>query len=879
MKQEKPAEEKLTIHRLDQCSHGDGSSPMEVDSKNGRIVRIKALHYNREYDPEDYHPWKIDAHGKTFEPMDRKPAPPYCFAYKKRIYSPNRILYPLMRIDWDPNGNRNTQNRGKSKYKRISWDEALDIITSELKRIQKKYGMYAVLAQSDGHGETKTIHGPHGCQDRLLNLMGGHTKQARNPDSWEGWYWGAKHVWGMDGAFGCQERQTNTVSDFAENGQLLLVWGGDPETTPWGLASDQTCSSILYYYSEIGCEQIYIAPNLNYAAAVHADKWIPIHANTDAALHLAIAYIWMTEGTYDKKYVKTHTFGFDKFQDYVLGKEDGVPKTPKWAEGKCGVPSRIIKALASDWASKRTSTMHGFGGGMIRGPYSSEPARLEVLLLGMQGLGKPGANQICVAALGGFAPSDDAHAHLRDMVKFISPTPRGILVPDVRGVYTGWIPDTSWYPMPKQFIPKTLIPEAILHPPISWYGTTIAYEKTEDQFIKYHYPVDGCSEVHMIWTDTPCWITCWNETNRIVEAYQSPTIEFMLAQHPWMENDCTFADIVLPVAVNLELNDIGADRVGGQYNTVFLEEKAVEPIGEAKSDYEIVCMIADKLGMLNEYTHGKTIPQLIKESYQLSGVRDMVSWETLKKKKYYIVPTDPDWKTRKPGMAPFQEDPKENPVKTPSGKLEFYSQNLAKYFPDDKERPPVPHWIPQGETHQESRDHYRANIYPLLMTTPHPRWRVHANMDELDWIREIPSCKIRGMDGYQYEPVWIHPIDAAKRGIKQNDIVKVFNERGMVLAGAYVNERIMPGNVLMDHGSRYDPLELGKFDRGGAINTITPFNIVSKNAAGMVVNGFLVDVQPVDLDELKKKYPEAFSQPYDQAAGLKFERVLTKGEK
>lgn len=523
--------------------------------------------------------------------------------------------------------------------------------------------------------------------------------------------------------------------------------------------------------------------------------------------------------------------------------------------------------------------MHGMGGGLIRGPYSTEPARLEVLLLGMQGIGKPGANQLWVAGLGGFEPTTDSHAYLREAGKATSPMPRGDVIPDVREVYTGWIPDTSWYPLPKQFIPKTLIPEAILNPPISWYSTTIAYEKTEDQFVKYSYPVEGYPEVHMIWTDTPCWITCWNESNRIIEAYQSPKIEFMLAQHPWMENDCLFADIVLPVATHVELDDIGADRIGGQFNTIFLEEKAIEPVGEAKSDYEIVCMVADKLGLLKEYTNGKSIKELIKESYDHSGVTDLVSWEKLQDKKYFVVPPDREWEERPRGMIEFYEDPEKNPVKTPSGKLEYYSQGLAKHFPDDKERPPVPHWIPQGESHQESLEHYRAKQYPLLMVSPHPRWRVHANMDEMSWLREIETCKVRGVDGYQYEPVWIHPVDAARRGIKHGDIVKVFNERGEVLAGAYLTERVMPGNVNMDHGARFDPIDMGKLDRGGAINTITPFNITSKNAAGMVVNGFLVDIRPVNIDELKKKYPEAFLRPYNQAAGLVFERVLVKGEK
>ncbi len=113
--------------------------------------------------------------------------PPHALAYKKRIYSPNRILYPLKRVDWDPDGERNPQNRGKSGYVRISWDEATDIIAKEIRRIIQKYESYAILGQVDGHGETKVVHGTHGCSHRLLEILGGYTQQIRNPDSWEGW--------------------------------------------------------------------------------------------------------------------------------------------------------------------------------------------------------------------------------------------------------------------------------------------------------------------------------------------------------------------------------------------------------------------------------------------------------------------------------------------------------------------------------------------------------------------------------------------------------------------------------------------------------------------------------------------------------------------
>jgi len=158
----------------------------------------------------------------------------------------------------------------------------------------------------------------------------------------------------------------------------------------------------------------------------------------------------------------------------------------------------------------------------------------------------------------------------------------------------------------------------------------------------------------------------------------------------------------------------------------------------------------------------------------------------------------------------------------------------------------------------------------------HPRHRTHANIDDNEWFHEIVTSKVRGKDGYLYEPCWLHPKTAAERGIKTGDIVQVFNERGIVLCGAYVTERVIPGAAYVDHGARADFIVPGYLDRGGAINLISPHNTTSKNAAGMVCSGFLVDVQPFDIDECRKKYPDAFNKPYDPDSGLVFERVLAK---
>ena len=146
-----------------------------------------------------------------------------------------------------------------------------------------------------------------------------------------------------------------------------------------------------------------------------------------------------------------------------------------------------------------------------------------------------------------------------------------------------------------------------------------------------------------------------------------------------------------------------------------------------------------------------------------------------------------------------------------------------------------------------------------------------------DEALEIVASEIKRIQG-KYEPVWIHPADAAERGMENGDVVKVYNDRGVVLGGAYVTEGMIPDVVYQDHGVRYDPIVPGELDKAGANSTIAPRKTTSKNATGMATSGFLVEVERVDLGELMKKYPEAFRRPYHPAAGLLMERVLVGRE-
>jgi molybdopterin guanine dinucleotide-containing S/N-oxide reductase-like protein len=858
--------EQAFIKGIATSSFGHGGSAARVEAKNGKVVRIRPLHYDEQYTAEEIGQWKVEARGKVFQSLLKTIPNPPGITYKKRIYSPNRILYPLKRIDWDPNGERNPQNRGRSKYKRITWDEATDLIADEIKRIKAQYGLTAMLLQGDGHGESKIVHAAHGCQTRLFDCMSedkyetDYTLQVRTPDSWEGWRWGAAHMWGME-PLGTFTPKTNTAGDIAEHSDMIFFWGCDWETTNRQNCGQET-TLWSQFYRDLGIKMIFVCPDLNYTCAVYGDKWIPVYPNTDGALLLAIAYTWIIGDTYDKDYLATHTYKFDKFKAYVMGEDDGIPKTPKWASPLCGVPVWTIKALAKEWASKTAAFASSTAGGICRGSYSTEPVRLQVACAAMQGLGKPGTHRFGDRSI-----------------------PRSAVPVNSYSAYQGLEErrTASMRRYPKQFIPKTRICDAILDHgpdnPMKFYGTGSPLIPSKNQFIEYQYPARGCSEIHMIWTDSPSWQTCWNEGNRVDAAFTSPKIETIIAQHPWMENDMIYADIILPTCTKFELQDImiGTDQF---CQSIYPEGQCIEPLGESLSDWEAVCEVARKLGVFDEYTEGKSVEDWMKFGYEKSGIKNLITWEDLNQKGFFCVPPAKDWEKDAVGISRFYNDPENYPLTTPTGKIEFESMDLLRHFPDDEERPAVPHWIPYGKTHQESRVHPRAEKYPLLIVSNHGRWRTHSNFDDVSWCREIATCKVKGCDGYMYEPLWIHPSDADKRGIRQGDIVQVYNERGIILGGAYITERIMPEVVYMDHGARLDPILPGKIDRGGAINLITPGPTLSPNTQGQVASGFLVEVERVtqeQMDQWKQKYPEAFQREYDPASGLMFNGWIEGG--
>ena len=471
------SELKTTVQSI--ACGGTGGDLTYVDSKDGKIVRIRPIHYLDTYTEEELEPsmWEIKVGDKVFRPSYKALPNYFALAYKNRVYSKNRVRYPLKRVDWEPGGDPskiNAANRGKSKYVRISWDEALDIMESEIRRIIDTYGAYSVLTiGEDGHRESKNLHSGGGMHSTLMSKLGGYTREVRTPDSVEGWYWGAKHFWGS----GCNKGlgmpappQTgynpwHVLRDISEHSEMIAFAAGDWELTQ-NYAS-QLWSRLLKFWEECGKKFVVVDPFCNYTACCHDYKWIPILPNTDAALDFAVMYVWFTEDLYDKEYCETHTVGLDKVKAYVLGTdEEGIPKTPAWAAERTGIPEYTIKAYARNRARFTTASVH-FSSGAIKGPYSFEPGRTHAYLLGLQGLGKPGVQQAYMnSSLIGketIARSTSAPFSMSNQCRMFYPS--------------------------EQKIPRTMIAEALLSGKAEWYGSpAIVYVETSEQFEKNTYP-------------------------------------------------------------------------------------------------------------------------------------------------------------------------------------------------------------------------------------------------------------------------------------------------------------------------------------------------------------------------------------------------------
>ena len=248
-------------------------------------------------DKEDFKSWTIDADGKRYTPPNKFNLAPFVHAERQRVYSDDRIRYPYKRVDFDPHGERHTEMRGKSGYERISWDEALDIIEGEIIRIRDEYGPSAVTAMTSSHHNWGLVGYRWGPFSRFFNMIG-YTPVLDNPDSWEGWHWGATHTYGFYWRLGMPEPY-DMLEDALQNAEMIVFWSDDPDSTH-GTYTGQDSAVWRIWLTEKGVKMVFIDPYYNYTAAAMGGKWIPIRMGTGTALAVAIAFVWVTEDTYDK---------------------------------------------------------------------------------------------------------------------------------------------------------------------------------------------------------------------------------------------------------------------------------------------------------------------------------------------------------------------------------------------------------------------------------------------------------------------------------------------------------------------------------------------------------------------------------------------------
>jgi len=254
-----------------------------------------------------------------------------------------------------------------------------------------------------------------------------------------------------------------------------------------------------------------------------------------------------------------------------------------------------------------------------------------------------------------------------------------------------------------------------------------------------------------------------------------------------------FADILLPATTWCERNDIKLPWMFGSY--ALFAKKAISPLYECKNDIDIFTELAERMRIENY--NAKTEDEWLRHSAALHGITDYDSFKTTGFFKL---------KTSESHVSFRREvkNPERYPFPTPSGKVEIFCQRIAD-FNRPEELPAIAKYLEGWEGPNDEK----RNQYPLQLITTHSRKRIHSQFHNISWHTMIEP-----------HSVWINPVDAESRQIKENDEVKVFNKRGVMKIAAKVTNRIMPGVVSIYQGAWYKPNFSG-VDQGGCANVLT----------------------------------------------------------
>ena len=737
------------------------------------------------------------------EPFARDPAPSDMLdAIPEMVHSPLRIARPAIREGWREGKART----GADRFREVSWEEALATVASELARVRETFGHAAILGGSYGWSSAGRVHHARSLLRRFLFLGGGCVDQVANYS-----FGAAQYVLPrVIGTFQPVVGQVTDWSSIVKHARLILAFGGlatkNGQVTSGG-AGAHTMQTWLRRAKEAGIEFVSITPLRSDSPDFLGAQWVPIRPNTDTALMLAMMHALLTEARYDAEFVARYCVGFESFRRYLLGLDDAIAKDAQWAAAITGVGADTIRELTRRAAATRSMITCAWS--LQRAHHGEQPYWAAIVLSAMLGgIGLPG---------GGFG--------------FGHGSTNGIGVPrvDVAG------PEV---PLPlnpaRAMIPVARIADMLLNPSASYAFNGRRYTFPD---IRLVYWAGGNPFHHH------------QDLNRLQRAWQKP--QTVIVHESWWTPTARHADIVLPATTTLERNDVG----GSTRDTFILAmHRAIDPIGDAKNDFDIFRALAQHLGYESAFTEDRDemawcqwVYDQVRASATAKGIAFPGFQQFWAEGFVELPPCERDYVL----FEDFRRDPERHPLKTPSGRIEIVSEAVAGF--DYADCPPHPAWIPPAEWLGSAA----AQRWPIHLVTHQPASRLHAQMD--------PGPVSRRQKVAGREPVRINPHDAARRGIRNGDIVRLFNPRGACLAGAVVDADVMPGVVVMATGAWFDPADAaGEPERHGNPNVLTLDIGTSPLAQGTSALTALVEIERWDQPAPAVR---AFTPPIVAAAG------------
>ncbi|MGO9452599.1 MAG: molybdopterin-dependent oxidoreductase [Candidatus Binataceae bacterium] len=736
-----------------------------------------------------FEPIVVDGRVTETLPFAKDPDPsPILRSIPDALYHRSRVTCPALRAGWlddGPGGARD--RRGADRYIAVSWERALDLIAGEIKRVIHDRGNEAIFAGSYGWGSAGRFHHARSHLQRFLGGIGGFTG-ARDTYSNAAGAVLVKNVLGSARAMNGPGTSWKSIADHAD---LVVMFGGVPvrntQVTPGGMG-EHTTPGWLEAAKAAGVRFCNISPMRDDAASFLDAEWIAPRPHSDTALMLALAHTLITEGLHDADFLARYCTGFHRFRDYLLGAEDGVAKSADWAADLSEIPAEKIRTLAREMAASRTFINVNWS--LQRGDHGEQPMWAAIAVAAILGqIGLPGGG------IGfGYGSMEGLGGLQQDAPLPTLPTGRNPI---------------------RSFIPVARISDLLLNPgqPFQYDGKDFVYPD-----IDLVYWCGGNPFHHH------------QDLNRLIRAWRQPAT--IVVHDPWWTATARHADIVLPSTTTLERDDIGASA---RDRFIIAMKQAVTPVGAARDDFAIFAGLADRFGTRDSYTEGRDTIEWLRHIYEAAREQapaygqEWPAFDEFWARGYLEIPPVPSPHVL---FEDFRRDPVSDPLPTESGRIEIFSEKIASYRYDDCIGHPA--WFEPAEwLGSES-----ARKFPLHLLTTQPQTRLHGQMD---MGRVSQQSKVAGR-----EPMRINRGDADARGIRDGDIVRVFNDRGAILAGAVVTDEIRAGVIQISTGAWYDPVEpgtIGSLDKHGNPNVLTLDKGTSRLAQGPSAQTTLVQVE------------------------------------